>query len=105
VTKQIHPRTASSRLRPPWRHSRCVQAASNSTIKAAAALDYRVTVAADAHTTGDRPPIAADVLIAYYNDLWAQLILPDNPVRVRRSDSIIAAWQTSPEPAGVAQKR
>ena len=65
----------------------------DSTIKAAAALDYHVTVAADAHTTGNRPPIAADVLIAYYNNLWAQLILPDNPVRVRGSDSIIAAWQ------------
>jgi nicotinamidase-related amidase len=48
----------------------------DTTVKAAASLGYEVTVAADAHTTRDRPQAAARTLIAHYNYVWSDLLLP-----------------------------
>ncbi len=46
----------------------------DSTIRAAVSRDFRVIVAADAHTTGDQPELTAAQIIAHHNWVWANLI-------------------------------
>lgn len=41
----------------------------DSACRAAAALDYRVTLVSDGHTTWDTPGLAADLVIAHHNRL------------------------------------
>ncbi len=67
----------------------CVDA----TIKQAASRGFRVTIAADAHTTANRTAATAPVLIEHYNEVWANLTVPGNPLRVLSTGSILAAWQ------------
>ncbi|MEY8710648.1 isochorismatase family protein [Mangrovibacter phragmitis] len=66
----------------------CVDA----TIKRAAGLGYRVTVAEDAHTTANRPAANAQVLIAHHNDVWRNFTVPGNPVLVQPVASILEQW-------------
>lgn len=43
-----------------------------STCRAAVALDYQVTLVADAHTTYDTAIISAEQIIAHHNRIWQQ---------------------------------
>lgn len=65
----------------------------DTTIKVAASKGYAVTVASDAHTTGDRTHVTAKQLIAQHNEVWQELSVPGNPVAVKTTAQILADWQ------------
>lgn len=65
----------------------------DTTIKVGASLGYRITVAADAHTTADRTYVTAQQQINQHNEVWADLILPGNPVLVRDTDDLLREWR------------
>lgn len=67
----------------------------DTTIKIAASQGYAITVASDAHTTANRPAVDAASLIAHYNEVWRTLTVPDNPVQVKSTETILRAWQTN----------
>lgn len=48
----------------------------DTTVRAAAALKFKVVVPSDAHTTRDRPHLDACSIIAHHNYMWADLLLP-----------------------------
>lgn len=62
-------------------------------IKVGVSLGYHITVAADAHTTADRTWVSAEQQIQQYNEIWADFIMPGNPVAVHSSDEILRAWR------------
>lgn len=56
----------------------------NATVQAALALDYQVTVIADAHTTSNnRPTLDAPALIEHYNWVWANMTPTGGAVSVQ----------------------
>jgi nicotinamidase-related amidase len=66
----------------------------DTTVRAAAALRYRVTVAKDAHTTRDRPHLDAVRIIEHHNYMWAELQLPRQAkVRVVDTAALLAELQ------------
>lgn len=65
----------------------------DTTIKVAASKGYAVTVASDAHTTGDRTHVTAQQLIGQHNEVWRELSVPGNPVTVKTTNEILADWQ------------
>lgn len=65
----------------------------DTTIKVGGSLGYRITVAADAHTTANRTYANAEQLINQHNEVWAELSLPGNVPRVLSCDAILAEWQ------------
>lgn len=67
----------------------------DTTIKNGASRGYRITVAEDAHTTAHRPAAQAQTLIAHYNDVWRDLIVPDNPVLVKPIETILREWKAN----------
>lgn len=67
----------------------------DSTLKNAVSRGYAITVAEDAHTTANRPAVDAASLIAHYNEVWRTLIVPDNPVQVKSTETILHAWQAN----------
>lgn len=64
----------------------------DSTIKVGAGLGYRITVAADAHTTANRTFVSAEQLIGQHNEVWAGLSLPGNVPQVITTAEIVAGW-------------
>ncbi len=48
----------------------------DTTIRSAASREYNVIVVADAHTTKDRPVLAAAQIVAHHQWLWSHLICP-----------------------------
>jgi len=64
----------------------------DTTIKVAASKGYVVTVASDAHTTGDRTYATAQQLIGQHNEVWRELSVPGNPVTVKTTAEILAGW-------------
>ena len=54
----------------------------DSACRGAKALDYRVVLVADAHTTYDTPALSADLIIAHHNRLlsgtFVELVEADN---------------------------
>lgn len=56
----------------------CVDA----TVKSALVRDYNLTIIADAHTTADRPHLAAPKIIEHYNWIWANLTPTEGRIRV-----------------------
>ncbi|TDN51632.1 MULTISPECIES: isochorismatase family protein [Buttiauxella] len=66
----------------------CVDA----TIKNGASRGYAMTVAADAHTTANRPAALAEVLIEHYNDVWRNFTIPGNTLRVKSTAEILEQW-------------
>ncbi|MEW7313763.1 isochorismatase family protein [Buttiauxella gaviniae] len=66
----------------------CVDA----TIKNGASRGYAITVAADAHTTANRPAALAEVLIAHHNDVWRNLTIPGNTLLVKPTQKILEEW-------------
>ncbi|NUW61241.1 isochorismatase family protein [Cronobacter muytjensii] len=67
----------------------------DTTIKQAASRGFRVTIAGDAHTTADRTAATAPVLIEHYNEMWRNLTMPANPLRVLSTGEILTAWQAN----------
>jgi len=65
----------------------------DTTIKVGASLGYHITVAADAHTTADRTYVSAQQLINQHNEVWADLIMPGNPVRVKTTEELLREWR------------
>lgn len=74
----------------------------DTTIRAAASLDYHVTAVEDGHTTADRPHLDAVSIIRHHNWVWADLILPHSQVKVRRTQELLdqLAGQTAGSTAG-----
>ena len=63
----------------------------DTTVRAAAALQFKVAVASDAHTTRDRPHLDAQAIIAHHNYMWAGLLLPRQArVRVLPTSELLA---------------
>lgn len=62
----------------------------DTTVRAAISHDYKVSVAADAHTTANRPQIDAATLIHHHNCLWPNLIHPKISVKVKQTADLIA---------------
>jgi nicotinamidase-related amidase len=52
------------------------------TVRRAASERFDVILASDAHTTKDRPILSAKEIIAHHNWVLANLIQPDNSIRV-----------------------
>ncbi|MRT41187.1 isochorismatase family protein [Enterobacteriaceae bacterium RIT702] len=65
----------------------------DTTIKVGASLGYHITVAADAHTTADRTYVSAQQQINQHNEVWADLIMPGNPVLVRETEALLREWR------------
>ena len=61
----------------------------DTTVRAAASLDYRVTVVRDAHTTADRPYLGAVSIKNHHNSVWENLNLPDAKVSVTATDELL----------------
>lgn len=59
----------------------------DATVRAALSHGYDVTLAADAHTTGDAA-ILAEAAIRHHNYALANLAHPDHRVEVKASDEI-----------------
>ncbi|HEY4435048.1 MAG TPA: isochorismatase family protein [Lelliottia sp.] len=67
----------------------------DTTLKNGVSRGYHITVAQDAHTTAHRPAAEAQVLINHYNDVWRTFTAPDNPPRVKLTETILAEWQAN----------
>ncbi len=61
----------------------------DTTIRSAASKDYDVIVAADGHTTADRPHLDAGSIIEHHNWIWKNLILPRGKVQVMATRKIL----------------
>ena len=76
----------------------------DTTIRSANSRDYQVVVAADGHTTADRPHVDAGSLIQHHNWLWQNLIHPKLRIDVVQTDDLIAycntgdGWDTCTSP-------
>lgn len=64
----------------------------DTTVKVGAGSGYRITVAADAHTTADRTYASAEQLIGQHNEVWAGLSLPGNVPQVVSTADILTRW-------------
>jgi nicotinamidase-related amidase len=65
----------------------------DTTVRAAASRDYKITVAQDAHTAADRPHLKAEKIIQHHNYIWKNLILPQSKVQVLSTATIIQNLQ------------
>jgi nicotinamidase-related amidase len=62
----------------------------DTTVKAALARDYHITVIADGHTTADRPGIGAADVVRYYNWIWANMLPTRGSLRVLTTKEYLA---------------
>jgi len=76
----------------------------DTTVRAAASLDYEVMVAEDGHTTADRPHVDAVSVIRHHNWLWQNLIHPKRQIKVLPAASIIAHVEAAEEAAGTPRR-
>lgn len=60
-----------------------------STIQSALTKDYNITVAEDAHTTGERPNLKAKDVINHYNWVWQNMIPTQGKIEVKKTIDII----------------
>lgn len=60
----------------------------DTTIRRAVSEGFHVIVAADAHTTKDRPVLSATQIIAHHNWIWAELSAPQPPVVVPAAEIV-----------------
>ena len=60
----------------------------DTTIRAAASLDYQLIAVQDAHTTADRPHMSASQIIEHHNFMWQNLLIPD-PVQLLRTREVL----------------
>lgn len=63
-----------------------------STVQSALAKDYSVKVVADGHTTGERPHLSAEKVIAHYNWVWQEMIPTKGSVRVLSTQNILSEY-------------
>ncbi|TQV79344.1 cysteine hydrolase family protein [Denitrobaculum tricleocarpae] len=54
----------------------------DTTVRTALGRGYHTTVAADAHTTAERPHLSAKDIIAHHNATWADFISPAGPAQI-----------------------
>lgn len=59
----------------------------DTTVRSAAARDFRTTVLADGHTTRDRPHLDAAAIIRHHNWVWSKMCNPGNPIAVLPCES------------------
>lgn len=62
----------------------------DTTVRAAASLDYQVTVVSDAHTMEPRSHLPPEAIRAHHNLVWAGLSLPRATIRVEPTDVVTA---------------
>lgn len=60
----------------------------DTTVRSALAHGYQTTVAADAHTTAERPHLSAKDIIAHHNATWADFISPIGPAVVCETSDV-----------------
>lgn len=60
-----------------------------STIQSALVKDFEITVAADGHTTGNRPHLKAEKIIEHYNWVWSNMIPTKGSVHVLPTEKIM----------------
>jgi len=68
----------------------CIEA----TVQSALTKDYRVTVAADGHTTADGPHLKAKQVIDHYNWVWDNMLPTQGTVSVNSSANIVSLLAT-----------
>lgn len=66
----------------------------DTTVRAAASLDFAVTVVDDAHTTADRDHLDAVSIIRHHNIVWKGLILPRSRVEVEPTSTVLERLAT-----------
>jgi len=59
-----------------------------STVQSALTKDYKVTVVANGHTTGERPHLSAAKIIEHYNWVWKNMIPTKGKIEVKSFDKI-----------------
>ena len=59
-----------------------------STIQSALAKDFNVTVVADGHTTGERPHLSAEKVIAHYNWVWNNMIPTNGKIGTKTFEAL-----------------
>jgi nicotinamidase-related amidase len=62
----------------------------DTTVRAAASLDYELVVVEDGHTTADRPHVDAVSVIRHHNWLWQNLIHPKRRIAVVPAARVLA---------------
>ncbi len=70
----------------------------NATVQAALALDYQITVIADAHTTGNRPNMDATMVIDHYNWVWQNLTPTQGSIVVKGMSELGLSGTSLPSP-------
>lgn len=54
----------------------CTDFCIDTTVRQAASMNYKVQVAADAHTTADKPYLDAATIIKHHNFVWSEMYAP-----------------------------
>jgi nicotinamidase-related amidase len=60
----------------------------DTTVRSALAQQVPTLVAADGHTTFDRPYMSAAAIVEHHNAIWASLLSPVGPARLSRCDAL-----------------
>lgn len=60
----------------------------DTSVRRAASLELATVVISDAHTTRDRPHLAAPAIVEHHNWVWGQLLNPGNPVTLVTADAV-----------------
>jgi len=60
----------------------------DTSVRRAASLELETVVISDAHTTRDRPHLAAPAIVEHHNWVWRQLLNPGNPVTLCTADAV-----------------
>lgn len=60
-----------------------------STVQSALSKNFDITVIADGHTTGDRPHLKAEQVIAHYNWVWQNMIPTQGHLQVKAFEQVI----------------
>ena len=60
----------------------------DTSVRRAASLELATVVISDAHTTRDRPHLAAPAIVEHHNWVWRQLLNPGNPVTLCTADAV-----------------
>ena len=84
-----------------WATDFCV----DTTIRAAASLNYAITVVADAHTAADRPHLTASKVIEHHHATWRDLIVPNPPIRILPAASVCHEIDQSASRAEIGSDR
>lgn len=60
----------------------------DTSVRRAASLELATVVISDAHTTRDRPHLAAPSIVEHHNWVWSQLINPGNAISLCTADAV-----------------